>query len=159
MTASAGRELTPLRWWHLPQAMALEHELFGSDQWSEETFWSELALCAPTLERRVTRCYLAIVEAGVLAAYGGTAFGAGEAYVQTVGVGLPWQGRGLGRQLTAGLLDEARAHGASTCWLEVRTDNEAAQALYRGLGFSPRGVRRGYYQPSGADALVMEARL
>ena len=35
------------------------------------------------------------------------------------------------------------------------TDNERAQQLYRQHGFTPAGIRRGYYQPSGADALVM----
>ena len=34
-------------------------------------------------------------------------------------------------------------------------DNERAQRLYRQLGFAQVGLRRGYYQPSGADALVM----
>ena len=40
-------------------------------------------------------------------------------------------------------------------FLEVRTDNDRAQRLYRRYGFVGIGVRRGYYQPSGADALVM----
>ncbi|MDQ1550304.1 MAG: hypothetical protein QOD27_1962, partial [Microbacteriaceae bacterium] len=31
-----------------------------------------------------------------------------------------------------------------------------AIALYERFGFRRSGVRRGYYQPSGADALVME---
>ena len=50
---------------------------------------------------------------------------------------------------------EATARGAERVGLEVRTDNAPAQALYRRFGFAPVGVRRGYYQPSGADALVM----
>ena len=39
--------------------------------------------------------------------------------------------------------------------LNVAIDNEPAQRLYRRYGFVGIGVRRGYYQPSGADALVM----
>nr|MDT0667714.1 hypothetical protein [Micromonospora sp. DSM 115978] len=42
--------------------------------------------------------------------------------------------------------------------LEVRTDNEPARELYRRFGFADLGVRRGYYQLSGADAFVMRAR-
>jgi ribosomal-protein-alanine N-acetyltransferase len=42
--------------------------------------------------------------------------------------------------------------------LEVRSDNERAQRLYRRFGFRPVGLRRAYYQPSGADAVVMFAR-
>jgi [ribosomal protein S18]-alanine N-acetyltransferase len=37
----------------------------------------------------------------------------------------------------------------------VRTDNLRAQQLYRRYGFRQIGIRKGYYQPSGADALVM----
>jgi [ribosomal protein S18]-alanine N-acetyltransferase len=40
-------------------------------------------------------------------------------------------------------------------FLEVRTDNEAARALYEGERFSVVGLRRRYYRPSGADAYTM----
>jgi ribosomal-protein-alanine N-acetyltransferase len=40
--------------------------------------------------------------------------------------------------------------------LEVRADNELAQGLYRRRGFAEIGRRRGYYQPSGTDAVVMK---
>jgi len=40
--------------------------------------------------------------------------------------------------------------------LEVRADNEVAHGLYRRRGFTEIGRRRGYYQPSGADAVVMK---
>ena len=39
----------------------------------------------------------------------------------------------------------------------MRADNDRAQQLYRRYGFAEIGIRRGYYQPSGADALVMRA--
>ena len=44
-------------------------------------------------------------------------------------------------------------------FLEVRVDNLRAQQLYRRRGFTEIGLRRGYYQPSGADALVMRLDL
>ena len=31
--------------------------------------------------------------------------------------------------------------------------------MYEGFGFSARGRRRGYYQPSGVDAIVMAVDL
>jgi [ribosomal protein S18]-alanine N-acetyltransferase len=40
-------------------------------------------------------------------------------------------------------------------YLEVRTDNAAAIALYKAHGFATIGMRRKYYQPSGADAFTM----
>jgi len=39
--------------------------------------------------------------------------------------------------------------------LEVRTDNQVAIGLYESEGFVRLGVRRRYYQPSGADAYTM----
>ena len=43
----------------------------------------------------------------------------------------------------------------ATVFLEVRTDNEAAQALYEAEGFTVVGLRKRYYRPSGADAYTM----
>ena len=39
--------------------------------------------------------------------------------------------------------------------LEVAVDNAPAQKLYATYDFEPVGIRRGYYQPSNTDALVM----
>ncbi len=44
---------------------------------------------------------------------------------------------------------------AATVFLEVRWDNEAAIRLYRAHDFEVVGVRKRYYQPSGADAYTM----
>ena len=43
----------------------------------------------------------------------------------------------------------------ATVFLEVRTDNDTARALYESAGFAVVGLRRRYYQPSGADAHTM----
>jgi ribosomal-protein-alanine N-acetyltransferase len=42
---------------------------------------------------------------------------------------------------------------------EVAAENEAAQHLYGSYGFETIGLRRGYYQPSNTDALVMQLEL
>jgi ribosomal-protein-alanine N-acetyltransferase len=48
-----------------------------------------------------------------------------------------------------------RAGEGSAVYLEVRTDNEPAIELYRGLGFVEVGLRKRYYRASGADAFTM----
>lgn len=46
------------------------------------------------------------------------------------------RGRGLGRRLVAGMLDEALRRGAGAAYLQVLETNAAAIALYRRLGFA-----------------------
>jgi ribosomal-protein-alanine N-acetyltransferase len=53
----------------------------------------------------------------------------------------------------------ARKRGAEYVYLEVRMGNDAAIALYRGMGFEVVGVRKGYYTDTGEDALVMARHL
>jgi ribosomal-protein-alanine N-acetyltransferase len=156
-----------MRWWDIPAVMELEVELFGDESWSAEAFWSELAYASPSLTEADSRRYWVAAEgdensggtAADLLGYAGVAVGNDEAYVQTIGVARRAQRQGLGSLLMRQLLADARAAGDRTCWLEVRADNAEAQAMYAGFGFVPRGRRRGYYQPSGVDAIVMAADL
>jgi ribosomal-protein-alanine N-acetyltransferase len=145
-------ELTPLRWWQLEDVARLELEIFGTDGWSPELFWSELA-------QSELRHYLVAEQAGRIVGYAGLAAWAAESWVQTVAVAEAVRGCGIGRRLMEALLAEARRRAARTCALEVRADNDVAQQLYASLGFRRIGIRRGYYQPSGADALVLQAEL
>jgi ribosomal protein S18 acetylase RimI-like enzyme len=52
------------------------------------------------------------------------------------------RGRGLARRLLEARADWARQLGAVRLELAVAEHNEAAKALYRGLGFVPTGERR-----------------
>lgn len=64
--------------------------------------------------------------------------------------------RGIAARLMGELLERSTELGPEDGWvLEVRDDNEAAIRLYESLGFVERGRRRGYYQDTGEDALVM----
>ncbi|MGC2655794.1 MAG: ribosomal protein S18-alanine N-acetyltransferase [Mycobacterium sp.] len=75
-----------------------------------------------------------------------------EYEVHTIGVDRAYQGRGIGRRLLVELLNFAAGEAV---YLEVRTDNTAAIALYRSVGFVNVGLRRRYYRVSGADAYTM----
>ena len=89
--------------------------------------------------------------------YGGLIAYDDEAHVATLGVTKALQGEGIGSLLLDALLAEADKR-SPVVLLEVRADNEAAQHLYRRRGFAEIGRRRGYYQPSGADAVVMKRK-
>jgi ribosomal-protein-alanine N-acetyltransferase len=144
-TAAANSGIRPLRWWHIPAVAALEQVLFpGDSPWTQAMFWSELAAA----HHYVVAC----LPDGVILGYAGLAAGPDDADVQTIGVAPAAQGRGIGRRLLRDLLDAA---GSRTVHLEVRTDNAPAIALYESEGFTRIGLRRRYYQPSGADAYTM----
>ena len=127
--------------------MELEHALFGDEAWTEGMLRDELGAD--------DRHYLVAERAGEVVGYAGLCVYAEEAFVQTIAVRADQQRRGIGRMLLLALIAEADARRAGSLLLEVRADNTPAQALYAAHGFVPVGLRKGYYQPSGADAVVM----
>ncbi|KXK60208.1 ribosomal-protein-alanine acetyltransferase [Micromonospora rosaria] len=140
--------LERFRWWHVDEVLPIEADLFGAEQWSAGMFWNELAN---------GHFYLVATDpdGGLLGYAGLTVTPPDEAWVQNIAVRRSAQRRGVGRLLLEGLLAEATRRGARSTLLEVAADNAPAQRLYAAYGFEPIGVRRGYYQPSNTDALVM----
>ncbi len=65
------------------------------------------------------------------------------------------RGRGLGRLLVEGLLDEGRKEGICAFTLEVRAGNKKAIRLYEKLGFTHAGIRPGFYEKPEEDAVIM----
>ena len=135
------------RWWHIAEVLRIEDDLFGAEKWSAAMFWNELA-------QRDRNHYLVAVDDGLLG-YAGLAVNDGEAWVQNIAVRREAQRRGVGRALLEALLAEAARRGTKQTLLEVAVDNAPAQRLYATYGFEAVGIRRGYYQPSNTDALVM----
>ena len=77
-----------------------------------------------------------------------------EGEIHTIGLLPQYQGKGLSHRLLQPLLQVADRIGAPT-YLEVREGNEAAIGLYERYGFEKMGLRKNYYQPSGANAWTM----
>jgi [ribosomal protein S18]-alanine N-acetyltransferase len=143
--------LRPMLSADLSAVLALEDELFAPDTWTAAMYRDELS-------RTDTRVYLVADDAGEIVGYAGLIAYDDEAHVSTIAVAEPRQGEGIGSQLLDALLDAADRRSPVVI-LEVRADNELAQGLYRRRGFTVIGRRRGYYQPSGADAVVMRREL
>jgi [ribosomal protein S18]-alanine N-acetyltransferase len=172
---AAAARLRPMVPADLVDVIALEHELFPEDPWTPEMFADEVA------QPRESRLYLlAEADAGdggvadsdivsgrgaasgpVMAGYAGMMFipGGTQADVLTIAVRQAYWGRGIGSALLSALLTAARERGCAEVFLEVRADNPRAHGLYLRRGFEELGVRRGYYQPSGTDAIVMRKDL
>jgi ribosomal-protein-alanine N-acetyltransferase len=136
-----------LRWWHIRELLPIEDDLFGPERWSAAMFWNELA----------SGHYYRIARDGrEIVGYAGLAVtGPDEAWVQNIAVRRDRQHTGIGSALLTDLLAEAARRGATRVLLEVAVDNEPARRLYERYGFVPVGVRRGYYQATNTDALVM----
>lgn len=127
----------------------LEALLFGGDDpWPEIAFVREVAASHNR--------YVAARVGDTLVGYAGIArLGRTPPFeheIHTIGVDPAYQRHGIGRGMMDRLLDFAGRD--SVVYLEVRTDNEAALALYRSAGFVSVGLRKRYYR-SGADAFTM----
>ena len=139
----------------LDAVMAIETAVFGHDAWPREAMHRDILHPA-------TRYVVAEIPAtGLVVGYAGLlcAPGSGDADIQTIAVAPEMRRRGIARSLMETLLAEAVDRKAHRVFLEVRADNPAAIDMYRDLGFVQTGVRKGYYQPDGVDALTMRLDL
>jgi len=141
--------IKPLKRSDAARCAELEAQLFdGDDPWPASAFVSELSgkhnryVAAHTADKLVG--YAGIARLGWRPPY--------EYEIHTIGVDAAFQGQGIGRRLLDALLE--LADGAAV-FLEVRTGNAPAIALYRSAGFVEVGLRKRYYRASGADAYTM----
>jgi ribosomal-protein-alanine N-acetyltransferase len=155
-SASQGQaaRLRPMTKADMTAIIALERQLFPEDAWTPEMFASEFTQPASR------RLYLVAEAANALIGYAGMMFtGGSQADVVTLAVNPAHWGQGTGTALLAALVDEAGKRGYEEVLLEVREDNPRARQLYLRHGFTEVGIRHGYYQPSGVDAVVMRKEL
>ncbi len=114
--------------------------LWSADQWERELSEAN----RPVLGWRQGSLLLAMASAWLVLE---------ELQITAVAVHPEHRRQGLARRLLEALLQLGREAGAERATLEVASGNEAARALYAGLGFQEVAVRRGYYR-NGDDALV-----
>jgi len=143
-------ELKPLTEKHLPAVLELDHLCFGG-LWTLAGYQRELdspnsdliGLFAPSSSAPhlvAMGCLWAILE---------------EAHITILAVHPHYQRQGLGQALLVTLLTAARCRALERATLEVRSSNSSALSLYQKFGFKLAGRRRGYYQDTGEDALIL----
>jgi len=128
------------------QVYAIEAATFPKP-WSRDDFVREMTAnhCAR---------YLVAEENGKVIGFAGTWIVLDEAHITNIAVEKAQRGRGIGKQLTAALLQYAANLGVVYTTLEVRRSNEVAQTLYKQLGFEYVGTRKKYYEDNGEDAFL-----
>ena len=120
--------------------------------WNRQTYDTILADAAQTL------CRIAEIEDTPVGFAAFRVVG-DEAELLNLAV-LPTRRRsGIATQLMNRVLAEAASKGATDIYLEVRSSNPNALALYQRFGFETKSRRPGYYNNPPADALVLYRRL
>lgn len=82
-----------------------------------------------------------------------------EAHVATIATHPEYRRQGIGEALLLEALASAQAEGAVRAFLEVRSGNSGAQAMYRKYGFVVDGLRKRYYKDNNEDAVLMSLDL
>jgi tRNA threonylcarbamoyl adenosine modification protein YeaZ/ribosomal-protein-alanine acetyltransferase len=127
---------------------ALQHRSF-TNAWGAESIKWELE------NTDVARLYVMREPGGRLVAYCACWMIFDELHINSLAVDIEWRRRGLARLLLNHVMRDAVRAGARGATLEVRQSNDAARALYEGLGFTVEAVRRDYYQDPREDALIL----
>ncbi len=107
----------------------------------------------------VARLYVMYEPGGALVGYCACWMVFDELHINSLAIDDAWRRRGMARRLLRHVLRDAAASGATSATLEVRRSNDAARALYEGLGFRVEGTRPGYYQQPAEDALILWHRV
>lgn len=149
MTVRIGR-LAPA---DVERAAHIDHDAFGEGG-DEATRISNLQEEMARPWARVTAAKDGDVLVGFLVAW----IVADEVHLHNVAVAAPMRRRGIGRLLLADLIDHATQSNLAKIFLEVRTGNRAAVALYESFGFETISRRKNYYS-NGEDAFEMALAL
>ncbi len=80
---------------------------------------------------------------------------AGELHINNVAVRDQYRRRGIGNALLSRIVNTAKGLKVKMAFLEVRSSNRAAQALYEKNGFKAIARRPNYYTDPQEDAVVM----
>lgn len=126
---------------------ALEQVCFAVP-WSRESLLHELT------ENPLAAYFVAELEDRVIGYVGLWAI-VDEGHITNVAVSPDYRRMQVGSALIKTMLEVTEKAGLVRHTLEVRASNEPAKGLYKKFGFEEAGVRKGYYEDNGEDAIIM----
>ena len=138
-------KIVPMESGHIAQVAAMERENFSAP-WDEASLRSEL--------ENPLALWLVALDGETVVGYIGSQSVLGESDMMNLAVRPDHRRRGVGKALVERLLWELGEENHCLT-LEVRASNEAAIALYDGLGFRQVGRRPKYYLNPPEDALIL----
>ena len=149
--------LSPMQEDDLDAVLALEQASF-TEPWTRKMFLGELRsnMFAVNIVARAGEAgYHMGFAAGTLLGYIMFWVVFEELHLMNLAVSPEARRRGLGATLVRRALSVGAERGVRTALLEVRASNLAAIALYEGLGFAKKCLRKGYYDHPREDAVIM----
>jgi ribosomal-protein-alanine acetyltransferase len=130
-------------------------EQSGLSRWGWAAYYAELQSGNRELMLVARPTRASTIQSTPIAGYIVARETAGELHINTVAVRPEFRRRGIGAALLERVIQEARCRKANTAFLEVRSANYAAQALYQKCGFRAIAQRANYYSEPREDAVVM----
>ena len=118
------------------------------DPWGKDSIRYEL-------EENEKAFYLVAEHSGKVVGYMGLWWILDEGHITNVAVRPGYRNRKIAEGIIRVMLEHTIGAGILHHTLEVRRDNQPAINLYEKFGFEVDGVRKGYYQFDGEDALIM----
>ena len=115
--------------------------------------WSLSSLLSELLNPHAV--YLTAMRGQTVLGYLGMHHILDEGHITNLAVDPACRRQGVARILLTALIAHARERNFVFLTLEVRASNQAAIALYGGLGFTRAGLRKGYYKKPAEDAVIM----
>jgi [ribosomal protein S18]-alanine N-acetyltransferase len=134
-------------------------EQSGLSRWGWAAYYAELQGANQDLMLVARPSKSATPESPPIAGYIVARETAGELHINNFAVRSEFRRRGIGATLLNQVLNEARRRKAIAAFLEVRSTNHAAQALYEKCGFRAIARRANYYSEPREDAVVMSLEL
>ena len=134
-------------------------EQSGLSRWGWAAYYAELQGTNRDLMLIARLAKAQIIEHQRIAGYIVARESAGELHINNVAVRDQYRRRGIGSALLGRIMEVARRLKVRVAFLEVRSGNRAAQALYEKTGFKAIARRSDYYSEPREDAVVMSLTL
>lgn len=130
-------------------------EQSGLSRWGWAAYYAELQGANRELMLVAQARTSGAAEGPEIAGYIASRATAGELHINNVAVREAYRRNGIGHLLLSRAVEQGKRMGATTAFLEVRSGNLAAQALYKKCGFKAIAQRPNYYSDPPEDAIVM----
>ena len=118
--------------------------------WSKDSYIQELT-------NPIARYLVAKIDNKVVG-FIGTWIVLEESHITNIAIHPNNRKQGIGSSLLEEFLKYCKNKGCIAFTLEVRNSNKAARTLYEKYNFKQEGIRKGYYEDTKEDAIIMWLR-